>query len=61
MKKVLVILFMATMMAACGDKPKNATSSEVEEMEENTDVVSPLEDSTAIDSTAYPMEADSIR
>jgi len=61
MKKVLVILSMAFLMAACGDKPKNATSEETEGTEDNTEVVTPMEDSTAVDSLSAPMEADSIQ
>ncbi len=59
MKKVLVILSMAFMMAACGEKPKNATSEEIEGTEDNTEIVTP--DTTAVDSLSAPMEADSVR
>lgn len=50
---------MAFMMAACGEKPKNATSEEIEGTEDNTEIVTP--DTTAVDSLSAPMEADSVR
>jgi uncharacterized lipoprotein YehR (DUF1307 family) len=59
MKKVLVILSMVFMMAACGEKAKNATSEEIEGTEDNTEIVTP--DTTSVDSLSAPMVPDTVQ
>ncbi len=67
MKKLIVILFAAGMLVACGEGAKNRTSgaNTDENVEENAgDVASPqLEDSTGMetDTLSSPNQADSIR
>jgi hypothetical protein len=67
MKKLIVILFAAAMMAACGDGAKNRTSgaNTDENVEENAgDVASPQQDTASTmgaDTLSSPNQADSIR
>jgi len=69
MKKLLIILFMGTMLAACGDSAKSRTSdvNEDQNVEENSgEVVSPQIESDSlrgmdVDSLSSPVPQDSIR
>jgi hypothetical protein len=67
MKKLIVILFAAGMLAACGDGAKNRTSgaNTDENVEENSgEVLSPETDemdSMNVDTLSTPAPGDSIR
>lgn len=65
MKKLIVILFAAGMMASCGDGSNRTSGANTDEnVEENSgDVLSPETneaDSMDIDTLSYPAPADSL-
>jgi hypothetical protein len=63
MKKLIVILFAAGMLAACGDGAKNRTGANTEEnMEDNSgEVAAPIEEDTTYQMESDTLQADSIR
>ena len=66
MKKLIVILFAAGMLSACGDGTNRTSGANTDEnIEENSgEVLSPATDdvdSMNVDTLSYPSPADSIR